>query len=204
MAAECAVIAGGPSLTDADLVATTARGCEVIAVNDAYRRCRPDVIYAADGAWWDAYARAHVWPCDSRPYPGATEVGAECWTATPLAAERYGLRLAEIQNGEGLSVEPGRLVHGGHSGHQAVNLAVQRGARRIILLGFDMMAAEDGRRHWFGDHPGAMHKESPYPRWAAAFDTMARALDRMGVEVINCSRRTAITAFPRSRIEALV
>lgn len=203
MVTEWAVIGCGPSLADADLAAVAARGCSVIAVNDAYRRCKPTVIYGADGEWWDAYAQAHVWACDGQPYSGATEVGAECWTATPSAAVRHGLHLAEIQNGEGVSLQPGRLVHGGNSGHQAVNLAVQRGARRIILLGFDMMAADDGRRHWFGNHPGAMNKESPYPRWARAFDAMARALERLGVEVINCSRRTAITAFPRSRIEVL-
>jgi len=33
-----------------------------------------------------------------------------------------------------------------------VNLAVQLGAARILLLGYDMRAV-DGKTHWFGEHP---------------------------------------------------
>lgn len=173
----------------------------MIAVNDAYRRVRADLIYAADGEWWEAYAKEHRWPIDGRMYPGAAEVGAECWTATASAAEAYGLRLASIENGNGVSLEPGVLRHGGNGGHQAVNLAVQRGARRVLLLGFDMKPARDGRRHWFGDHPGAMNKASPYGQWARNFDALPPALAALGIEVINCSRETAITAFPRAPLE---
>lgn len=173
----------------------------MIAVNDAFRRVRADLIYAADGDWWEAYARLHRWPVDGREYLGAAEVGAECWTATASAAEAFGLKLARIENGNGLSLVPGVLRHGGNGGHQAVNLAVEKGARRVLLLGFDMKAAPDGRRHWFGDHPGRMNKASPYGQWARNFEAMPPALERLGVAVINCSRETAIRAFPRVPLE---
>jgi len=93
----------------------------------------------------------------------------------------------------GLELDPTGLRTGINSGYQAINLAVHLGASRIILLGYDM--GPDGTRdHWFGEHPDG--QPSPYPQMREYFETLVEPLQAIGVTVINCSRRTALTAFP--------
>lgn len=95
-----------------------------------------------------------------------------------------------------------RLGSGGNSGFQAVNLAVMTGARRVVLLGFDM--GFDGAKHWHSDHEGA-GLSNPDQRFLAQ---SARILDRAaadiaarGIEVVNASRQTALRAFRRAPLK---
>jgi len=99
----------------------------------------------------------------------------------------------------GLELEPTGLRTGRNSGYQAINLAVHLGAARILLLGYDMAENPVGPSHWFGEHPD--HQPSPYPQMREAFDTIVEPLAAIGVTVVNCSRRTALTAFPCALLE---
>lgn len=110
---------------------------------------------------------------------------------------------------EGINVQTGRhakglgkdvMHYGTNSGYQAIGLAYLMGARKILLLGYDMSLDEAGKRHFFGDHPGALHTGSDYRGWAPLFLPLAVDLAHEGVEVINCSRRTALTAFKRGTL----
>lgn len=90
----------------------------------------------------------------------------------------------------------------GNSGWQAVNLAYLMGARRICLIGFDMKA-RDGVNHFHGNHRGAdLTNPSPrlYQKWIDGFALGHRLLTEVGVELVNCSRETALT-IPRKRLE---
>ncbi len=100
----------------------------------------------------------------------------------------------------GLSTEQGTIYRGGNSGYQAVNLAYLLGARRILLLGFDM-CIEGKKRHWFGDHPGKLNMASNYKNFARAFESIVPA--KYGIEILNLSRRTALDCFPRHNLEDL-
>ena len=71
-------------------------------------------------------------------------------------------------HGTGLSLDPDKLVTGHNSGFQALNLAVLAGARRILLLGYDGKAGQDGRTHWSGGHPR--------PTAAGAWEQYRRAM----------------------------
>jgi hypothetical protein len=93
----------------------------------------------------------------------------------------------------GLSRQPGVIHRGSNSGYQAVNLAYLLGATRIILLGFDMMMTGSSR-HWFGAHPPGMEVASDYRDFANKFKSI-RPSD-YGIEIWNCSRRTALDQFP--------
>jgi len=88
---------------------------------------------------------------------------------------------------------------GGNSGFQAMNLAVKQGATRLLLLGFDFRGA-----HWFGQHPAGLGNpsDSTMQRWVACMETAAKQLSDRGVEVVNCSRDSALTCFPRRNIRA--
>lgn len=183
-------IASGPSLTREDV--ETARTLPAIfyAVNDCHRIAPwAHVLYAADLAFW-------------RHYDGVPEFAGQRWSVDPRAA-RWGVR---HMPGSDLLVwgsSPGPIAHGGNSGFQAINLAARQGARRIILLGYDMGVEPSGPRHWFGEHPAKISRGSDYENWIKHFDRAAPLIASDGVEVINCSRRTALKCFPRATIEEI-
>ena len=184
-----ACIATGPSLTQADCDRVQALADFVIAVNDAYALCpEADALYACDPHWWRAHHEATAafarrrWTQQQYCRSDAEEV-AVC--------KEYGLQHVVGENKPGLGHE--RIHYGGTSGYQAVNLAYLWGAKRIILLGYDYQLT-GGQKHFFGDHPKPMDVISPWPEFAANFDCM---------DIVNCSRATAINAFPRSTVESL-
>jgi hypothetical protein len=97
-----------------------------------------------------------------------------------------------------------RPAHRPNSGYQAINLAVHLGAKRILLLGYDMHAPLVGRRREDalvrrppGRHePGRLrHIMLPH------FESLPPARWKAGVEVINCTPGSALQVFPRSAIE---
>lgn len=96
---------------------------------------------------------------------------------------------------------PGCVGWGGNSGFQALNLAVQFGARDIVLIGYDMSG-----NHWHGRHRGLLRnpESSVLQRWASRFDLVAPQLAALGVRVLNASRESAIRRFQKvSLAEAL-
>lgn len=103
---------------------------------------------------------------------------------------------------EGLCEEPNGLNTGSNSGYQVVNFAALAGAKRVLLLGYDMKFP-GGKSHWHGGHP-VKHPEAAYSRYARNFKTMVPQLAKMGCEVINCTPDSAIDAFPRGEIESVL
>lgn len=109
--------------------------------------------------------------------------------------ERYTLNWVAGAWGDGIGRD--RLHYGGHSGYQAINLAYLWGARRIILIGYD---ASSGGAHFFGRHPAPLDVATQYQEFMPAYRRLAADLAAEGVEVLNCSRATAIDAFPRGSL----
>lgn len=185
-----AVVAGGASAAVAPL--DTLRGrCRVILVNNGYQLAGwADVLYAADGAWWGVH-------------PAARAFAGMKVTAHRGAAASHRLRFVEVLDGDKpgghiLSMTPGVLGHGGHSGFQAINLAVQFGGRRLLLIGFDFCGD-----HWHPQHEPPLRNAAPrrLERWRERLDEMAQAFAGLGVEMLNCSPGSALTAYRRASIE---
>lgn len=182
-------IGGGPSLTaqDVDLCRDKAR---VIAINDAYRVAPwADVLYGCDPKWWK-------WHDGVPGFAGAKwSLDQPNWAT--LQNRFTDVQLVGNAGLSGLSLDPAEIATGSNSGYQAINLAVLLGATRILLLGYDMQP--DGKRmHWFGGHPD--RATLPFVVFLSAFKSLAAPLKAAGVEVINCSRQTALTAFPRATL----
>jgi hypothetical protein len=100
-----------------------------------------------------------------------------------------------------LSRNPALIHGGGTSGYAALNLAVLKRARRIVLLGYDYGLVA-GRHHYhdaYWWHHAA--NDQSWAAWAKRFDAMAPALEELGVEVINASPQSAIACFPKMSIE---
>lgn len=185
-------IAGGPSLTPED-VAFCQGKARVIAINDAYRLAPwADVLYAADAAWW----RRH-WSA-VKTFAGLKFSIGSCDTALPEPNTVQYLRNTGLT---GLERDPRGLRTGKNSGFQSINLAAHLGAKRIVLLGYDMGHAPGQPSHWFGEHPAGLNRHSPYAAFLECFASLIAPLKALGIEVLNCSRQTRLNCFPRFPLE---
>lgn len=178
------IVGSGPSLSREDTEQLIFRDLRIIAVNDAYRLLPwADVLYAADAQWWNwkrAVADRYLPPLKFTAQP-------EALTYRPSAM------LVNVVKGDGISTDPGKICSGGHSGHQAINLAVHLAGGRprgLILLGFDMQPGPTGQNHFFGEHPHGYKLN--YPDKVRRFATLAADLARLNIPIVNCSRQTAI------------
>jgi hypothetical protein len=81
-----------------------------------------------------------------------------------------------------------------------MSLAYVWGVKKMILLGFDMQRT-NGKSHWHGDHPKGLGNGSRYSGWLVAMGKLAKGLSDKGVEVVNCSRQSALQCFRRSTID---
>lgn len=188
-----AILASGPSLSQSEADLLRSR-LPVVAVNDAYRVAPwADLLYAADADWWEH----HGYAADFAGERWTQHQGRENWHRRATEA---GLHVIRSRSGNGVSVDPGEIYTGSNSSFQALNLAVQAGATRVLFLGLDL-SRPGGKSHFFGDHPGQLNRASPYHTFRRAFEQAAPALEGLGVEVINCSSQSALRCFPHMTVE---
>ena len=174
-------LGSGPSLTPEDVALT--RGYHVLAINDTYQMApHLSVLYAAELRWWDWHQDALALSC--------LKFGSHT-----LIPKRYtGVGYLRHVSGNGIETDPS-AVRGTHGGTQAINIARHLGAGRILMVGYDMQPGSDGRNHYFGEHPDGTHVN--YVRRLKDYEDVYDRLGREGIELVNCSRSTAIESVPR-------
>jgi hypothetical protein len=178
------ILGGGASLVVEDVDAVRGRA-RVIAINDAHRLAPwADVLYAADARWW-------------RYYQGVPTFAGLKYALQVEAAIWPGVQVLRNTGECGLEPDPSGLRTGRNSGYQAMNLAVHLGARRMVLLGYDMGRQAGQPTHWFGEHPVLIRSASPFHTFLHHFATIVEPLQQLGIEVINCSRWSRLDVFPR-------
>lgn len=156
-------------------------------VNESWRLAPwADVLYACDGKWWEK------------------NNGVPAFQGIKVSQDKRACRLFSDVNyvqlvnrsEELITDRPGCIASGsragGNSGFQALNLTVQFGAKRILLVGFDMHG-----EHWHGRHPSGLNNPSPqnFQDWRLAFDRAAPSFAAVGVDVINCSPVSVLQGF---------
>lgn len=183
------VIGSGPSLTSSQIDLAFKSGARVLGIKDAFLvAAAMDLHYCCD-AWWLDY---HINGCRKM-------LNCPMVTQDRNSAIKHDLLWVQGINLSGLSVNPEVIHTGSNSGYQAVNLAVHLGAKKICLIGFDMRVSSSGADHWFGQHP---HKRiAPYGLFLEAFKTVPAQLEELGVEIINCTPRSALNVFPMATLE---
>jgi hypothetical protein len=181
-------IGSGPSLTREDVEAVRGRA-RVIAINNGYQLAPwADALYASDGAWWRWHEGAPTFGGLKFSLKGDGEI------VDP------GVMLLENRGLNGLESDPAGLRHGKNSGYQAIGLAVHLGAARIVLLGYDLQLGPAGEKRWHAPHKDKA-ADAAFDKWLPQFATLVEPLRERGIEIVNCSRRTALTCFPRQLLE---
>lgn len=170
----CVCIASGPSITAEDCDLVRQSGLFTICVNDSWKIAPwSNVIYAGDLVWWGAHHKN----INSR---------AQRYTSSKNIAESFGIHYLRNRP-SGMS----------NSGVDAIYLAVEMGFKRVLLLGYDCSVQRGS--HWHGDHEKT---KNPNPSIVSGWHRQfALAADRLDIEIINCSRESALECFPISTLE---
>ena len=178
------IIATGPSRNNADTYALRHVGTTAAVNCGVFYAPWAKYLFAADAVWWRYY--------------------------TPKINWYRGHRISRSHRGPHIEQWRGRNWPrtGGNSGHMAIQYAVDQGAKYVALLGFDQ-SKTGGKAHCHIDHPkqtqdGArtnMANAGGIAAWPRLMDKTAVDLQQRGIEVVNLSRATALTCFPRLTVE---
>lgn len=187
------IIGGGPSITQEQIgiiqKAHKKGSVFAIAINDAYQLAPwADVLYVCDSVWWKWH------------YENTKEFRGLRITRSLAAEKRYPdlIWIEGEPHDQGLSKRQDSIVNGRIGGYQAINLAVNFGAKKILLIGYDMRNI-GGLSHWFGDHPNNQR-----PFWKNRiehFKNMLPDLKERNITVINCTPGSALDAFPMGELQ---
>ena len=116
----------------------------------------------------------------------------------------------DTQRGRGISDNPNTVCWNHNSGSAAISLAAHMGAKRIILVGFDMKLNEKSNQHWHNLYGRGKIIEPkrimklPFARHLRGFSEIARDARKMGIEIINASPDSAILEFSKCTVKELL
>jgi len=191
---ECvAIVASGPTAKSAGVEKLKGR-IHVVAINTSWELVPwAEMMYACDIGWWQLHRGGTAFPglrvtqdiMACTMFPGSKLIRIEVNTADDVL----------------LFKEFGSVATGGNGTFQAFNLMLQMGVAGIALIGCDMFGD-----HWHGRHPPPCTNpdERNLERWRKAFDDAAPVLAQRGVDVVNCSQMSRITAYPKMTIDQML
>jgi hypothetical protein len=188
-----AIVASGPSAKKAgvELLQDKVR---VVAINESWRLVPwADALYGCDTKWWTLHDGVRIFK--------GLKISAEL-EACKIYKDIKKITITNVRSDELCIDRLGYVGAGGNSGFQCLNLVVQFGVKRILLVGYDMRI--DLGEHWHHRHPMPLsnpHPQDNLPRWRRAIDGIAARLEEMGVTVINCSLVSLLKAYPKMSIE---
>lgn len=197
-----AIVGGGTSLKDFDF--ERLRGAHVLAVKGSIFS-----IPWADAGFGLDYPRYVEWKAkiaalQMRVY------WAVPWDKLDEMADGSGDNVTFLNRLEGGGVDEsaGAIYGGGTSGYGAMQVAIHKRGKQIVLFGFDYEGPYGSReqvgafRHneQFYDRKRAQSAENWY-QWAANFAGYVPYLNQHGISVINACPQSAITAFQKVTLD---
>jgi hypothetical protein len=205
----CIILAGGPSLRDQNHypILNLAQHLRIITINDSWRLVPfGEIHYFCDEKWWsDQIARNYR--ALNVNYSFHDSIYLQTWIGSHDSfIDHPQVRHLNLTGQQGLETDPTGLRHGSNSGYQAINLAYHYGAKKIILLGYDMHVAANGRTHWHDaprQAPNAFAdilKQTMLPH----FQTLVEPLEDEGVQVINATPDSELKCFPMMSLEDVI
>jgi len=152
-------------------VADSVRGQKVGVLTSAYPLAPwADFLAATDAGWWRNYPDAKLFA--GAKY-SAAKVGDE---VTQIATSHVGTSSS--------------------SGVLALEVAKQRGATRILLLGFDHKGT-----HYFGPYKNGLRNTPDRRRKEHAEQFAQWGRVNKDIEVLNCTEGSALKCFPMARLD---
>jgi hypothetical protein len=183
------IVAGGASLRGFDF--ERLRGRKVIAINQSiFSIPFADLLHFSDRRWYAEYQPQKLIPYD------------RISTNSPTVNEPRIKTLRRVEPPPGLVDDPQTVPMKWTSLQPAMQIAVHRGASRIVLLGADCHTAKDGRKHHHQEYQWEhLAKPQMWDLQKECLSHMVRPLQKRQIEVINTSLESALPWWPKIPIE---
>ena len=177
------LLAGGPSLRGFDC--ERLRGRHVMAINSSCLICPwAEFLVFTDNNWWQDHRKIVLsWP-------------GRVFTYSRLAKSEAPDKLLrpEIGYAADFLIDRATVLFGRSTGHSAISLSAAMGARRIVLLGYDMRIV-DGRSHHHDEYRTQDAKLFSAD-FLPAFKGWNKMAQRAHIEIVNATPGSALTEFP--------
>jgi len=166
----------------------------IIGINNIYQiGTWIDVVFFGDSSWHLKHRRILAqWP--------GLKVSCSPKFAKRKRENSEGIKFLakDTEHRLGISGNPSKVAWNGNSGGAAISLAGHFGVKKIFLLGFDMNA-QGKHTHWHGSHGGV--KPPPFKRHLRGFPAIASDAKKMGIEILNVSKKSAIDVFQKITLD---
>lgn len=172
----------------------------VIATNVAFKLGDwVSVLYFPDKQFWLANRE----PLRKFHNLKITDVGA---MPPRYATEHCNIKKMKRDNAGGICEQPDMIKWNRNAGGGAINLAYHFGARRVLLLGFDMCADRTGKTHWHAGETSYKHPspQRTYDRFLKLFPFIARDAKRLGLEILNVTDNSRLDMFPKVKLKEVL
>jgi hypothetical protein len=187
------IIGGGPSLRDFDF--TPLHNRNIIGCNCAFMLGEwVDICWFGDSMWFDQnrVLLAH--------FPG---LKYHCCHRHKDRPDTF--RIARGKP-EGIETDPYKVSWNNNTGASAINLAYHLGARKVILLGFDMKFGSDKENNWHNYYERLEVSKRgddwyPYDRFLRSFIQIQKDAQKLDLEILNATPDSALTLFPMISFE---
>lgn len=194
-----ALVGGGASVKRSDVDHVRGK-LRCVVINESHQLAPwADALYSCDEKWWKLRF--------PKQFNGLKITVDQI--APRLFPELKQLKLRPKPNQHGkycewlLMDEWGEVGSGQSGGFQALNWLAQLQVKGIALLGFDACII-DHKIHWHGTHPVELNNpdQSTFVGWKRWLEHAAPQLEKLGIEVINCSMFSAVGMFKRIELKA--
>lgn len=183
------IVGGGYSLKHFDF--NLLKGKNVIALNSAYQYVDGDaVLYWADASWGQ---REEV---NLLSHPSKYKFSSRLNADTMIHANRTGVGGCHWLKRTGNFGYDSNVNHvrGNNSGGHAINFAINLGAYRIILLGFDM-SYTGSKSHFHEQHETSTPSQTYNELFIPSIESLALQVKHLPVKIINCSMFSKLKCF---------
>lgn len=192
------IVGGGPSIKDIDLSLLSDK--LVIAVNAAaydFINPPPTAILWGDMNWSDnnhdfLLNSLCKFKFTSKRYLRKSKIGP------------FGEYILQLTSGHGIDTNP-ENIKGNNSGAQALNLCINMGAKRIVLLGFDMKYI-GSKSHYHDRHTTPVISDSYKDLFIPCLEKMSEDIitKKIEVDIINCSLVSDLDCFVKKPFDEVI
>ena len=194
------ILGGGPSLNEMDL--DLIKDKHVLGVNQAYKLGGwVDVNYSGDQRWYHWNKRK------LKNYKGMLITSYPNFIPNKNNVDLLNIGRLSM---DGISSKTSKSIcWNGNSGASAINVAYWLGARRVVLLGFDMKR-QGQQYNWHNDYsttPGRKKNgrlKSPYRHFLKCWDQVRKDARKLGIEILNATPAGNLNHFPRVKLEEIL
>lgn len=191
------ILGGGPSLPHV-LSGRAILTHPVIGINNAYKLGSwVDICFFGDARWF-------WWNCKELETYGGLKITCNRKHSSETVPSIYGIpsiKIIKSYSKRGINTAKDTVNFNSSSGGAAINLAWHLGAKRILLVGYDMRRI-NGVANW--DEHILPKTDKPYTNFINPFFNIAKDATRLGLEILNATPGSMLPFFPFVKFEDYV